>query len=242
MWYIGDDGVTWRILYAHSTDGVTWTKFTGHPILEPGPPGAWDESALSSLCVLRTDKAYHMWYTGWNQGFEILIGYATSPDGIVWVKDTVNSPVLGPSPVGWDDAYVGVPNVMDDGGQLVMWYQGSDLTRFQTGYAVSATGSAVDQSTHAGRCVALEQNYPNPFNPFTIIRYELTQAGRVTLRVYDANGALVKILEDRDRPAGRYENAWNGVSDQGEHVSSGVYFYRLTAGNRTLTKKMVLLK
>jgi hypothetical protein len=65
----------------------------------------------------------------------------------------------------------------------------------------------------------LHQNRPNPFNPSTIIRYESAQAGHVTLRIYDVNGALVKILEDRDRPAGRYEVGWNGENERGERLT-----------------------
>jgi hypothetical protein len=89
---------------------------------------------------------------------------------------------------------------------------------------------------------ALHQNYPNPFNPSTVIRYELAQAGRVDLRIYDARGALVKVVEAGHRPPGRYEVGWGGENKRGAMVASGVYFYRLTAGDKTLTKKMVLLK
>jgi hypothetical protein len=88
----------------------------------------------------------------------------------------------------------------------------------------------------------LYQNHPNPFNPATIIRYELARPGRVTLRVYDVSGALVKVLENRNLPRGRYEIGWSGDNDSGEPVSAGVYFHCLTVGNRMLTKKMILLK
>ena len=92
------------------------------------------------------------------------------------------------------------------------------------------------------RTTMLHQNHPNPFNPSTIIRYELAHFGRVRLHVYDVSGALVTVLENRDRQPGRYEIGWNGDNDRGEQVSSGVYFYRLRVGSKTLTKKMVLLK
>ena len=62
------------------------------------------------------------------------------------------------------------------------------------------------------------------------------------MRIYDVSGALVKVLENRDRQPGPYAVRWNGENDRGEQVASGVYFYRLTAGKTTLTKKMVLLK
>jgi flagellar hook assembly protein FlgD len=75
-----------------------------------------------------------------------------------------------------------------------------------------------------------------------VIRYDLARSGSVTLRIYNVNGALVKVLEDRERPAGRYEIGWGGDNQRGETVSSGVYFYHLKAGSTTLTRKMVLLK
>ncbi len=88
----------------------------------------------------------------------------------------------------------------------------------------------------------LHQNYPNPFNPSTIIGYELAHAGHVVLRIYDVRGALVKVLEDRDREPGRYEAGWSGENERGEKVSSGVYFYKLVSGDFTQTKKTILLK
>jgi hypothetical protein len=101
--------------------------------------------------------------------------------------------------------------------------------------------TGVSSSPTNFRC-RLHQNHPNPFNPSTIIRYELATSGHVTLRVYDVSGTLVKVLEDRDLQPGRYETGWNGENDHGESVSSGVYFYRLKADGKTLTKKMILLK
>ncbi|MBI4720014.1 MAG: T9SS type A sorting domain-containing protein [Chitinivibrionia bacterium] len=88
----------------------------------------------------------------------------------------------------------------------------------------------------------LHQNHPNPFNPSTIIRYELAKTGRVTLKLYDVSGALVKVLEDRDREPGRYEVGWNGLNERGEHVSSGVYFYVLETPGARLAKKMLCVK
>jgi hypothetical protein len=89
---------------------------------------------------------------------------------------------------------------------------------------------------------ALEQNYPNPFNPRTTIAFTLETVARVTLSVYDAQGRRVTTLVDAVRPAGVHEAAWNGTDAAGNPVSSGVYLYRLKAGNTVLSKRMVLLK
>jgi hypothetical protein len=88
----------------------------------------------------------------------------------------------------------------------------------------------------------LHQNYPNPFNPSTIIRYEIAQRGRVEIRIYDVTGALVKVLEDRDREPGRYEVGWNAKNERGDPVASGVYLYKMKTNQFVQTKKMILLK
>ena len=88
----------------------------------------------------------------------------------------------------------------------------------------------------------LEPNVPNPFNPSTTIRYQVAQAGRATLRVYDVSGSLVRTLVDRVHPAGAFDARWDGRDGQGRPVASGVYFYRLQAGDFVQTRRMVLLK
>ncbi len=89
---------------------------------------------------------------------------------------------------------------------------------------------------------ALSQNYPNPFNPTTTVRFSLAENSRVVLAIYDVRGALVRTLVDGPRVAGEHRVEWNGDNDSGYRVSSGVYFYRLTAGQFQSTRKMVLLK
>ncbi len=84
--------------------------------------------------------------------------------------------------------------------------------------------------------------YPNPFNPETTIRYELASRQQVSLRVYDVSGAVVRTLVDDTKPAGSYTLTWNGLDDRGNTVSSGVYFYRITAGSFSDVRKMTLVK
>jgi hypothetical protein len=93
-----------------------------------------------------------------------------------------------------------------------------------------------------GRNIQLSQNVPNPFNPQTTIRFTLPVSDRVTLSIYSASGALVKTLVNGVQPAGSHDFVWDGRDAKGSSVSSGVYFYRLTAGKFNDTKKMVLLK
>ena len=89
---------------------------------------------------------------------------------------------------------------------------------------------------------SLEQNYPNPFNPTTTIRFTLPEASRVSLRIYNNLGQLVKTLLSEDRDAGYYNVVWDTKNANGQQVSAGVYLYRITAGNYIDTKKMILMK
>jgi hypothetical protein len=90
--------------------------------------------------------------------------------------------------------------------------------------------------------LGLAQNSPNPFNPKTQIAFSLPDAADVALGIYDVAGRKVATLVDRHLPAGPYSVEWNGLSDNGERVASGVYFYRLAAGEKETSRKMVLLK
>jgi len=94
---------------------------------------------------------------------------------------------------------------------------------------------------------ALLSNYPNPFNPETWIPYRLAKSADITLRIYAANGALVRTLALGHQPTGIYQNRsraayWDGKNDVGEPVASGIYFYTLTAGDFAATRKMLIMK
>jgi hypothetical protein len=89
---------------------------------------------------------------------------------------------------------------------------------------------------------SLGTNYPNPFNPATTIPFTLSRGGRATLRVYDVSGRVVATLLDGVVPAGAHEARWDGHTDSGVAVASGVYVARLDAGGVRRTQKMVLLK
>ncbi len=94
---------------------------------------------------------------------------------------------------------------------------------------------------------ALLHNYPNPFNPETWIPYQLAESAEVTLTIYDMNGQLVRRLAVGHQAAGMYRSRtraayWDGRNHLGEAVASGLYFYTLTAGEFTATRRMLILK
>jgi subtilisin family serine protease len=88
----------------------------------------------------------------------------------------------------------------------------------------------------------LHPNVPNPFNPTTVIRYDVRDASRVTLIVYNVRGQRVRTLVDEVKTAGSYTVTWNGTTDTGAPAATGVYFCRLVAGDFHQTRKMLLLK
>jgi|GEM_PF-2163652 len=89
---------------------------------------------------------------------------------------------------------------------------------------------------------ALNQNYPNPFNPTTIVSFEIPSTQHVTLDIFNILGQKVKTLVDEDMSAGRYSLIWDGKNNAGRYISSGIYFSRLSSGDNTEIKKMLLLK
>jgi hypothetical protein len=88
----------------------------------------------------------------------------------------------------------------------------------------------------------LAQNYPNPFNPTTSIEYSVAKNTSVTISIYNIQGQLTNTLVSETQAAGNYVATWDGTDGGGNHVASGVYFYRMQAGNFSEARKMVLLK
>jgi bacillopeptidase F (M6 metalloprotease family) len=104
------------------------------------------------------------------------------------------------------------------------------------------TGIVADENnTEMLITFSLAQNYPNPFNPSTTISYQLAKSGKVELKIYNMLGQEVRKLVDENQAVGEYTTEWDGRDYSGKVVSSGVYFYRLKAGQFVDTKKMLLL-
>lgn len=102
---------------------------------------------------------------------------------------------------------------------------------------LGSSGSGENKESIIPAEYKLYQNYPNPFNPVTTIKYDLVKAGNIKLAVYDILGREITILVNEQQQPGRYEVSWNA-----SYFASGIYFYSLTSGNFTGTKKLILLK
>lgn len=97
------------------------------------------------------------------------------------------------------------------------------------------TGEAPDK-------FGLSQNYPNPFNPRTEIAYKITEASKVTIKVYNLLGKEMKTLVDDNLPAGIYKTEWDGTDGLGHDAPSGLYLYRIMAGDRSEMHRMTKMK
>lgn len=123
----------------------------------------------------------------------------------------------------------------ENGGNVQPWpYDLYARAIFQT--AVSGIGNGGEEGT-VPSIFALHQNYPNPFNPATMISFDLPAAAQTRLAVFDLSGRLVTVLVEGRLSAGRHQASFNG-----SNLASGIYLYKLTAGNFNSTGKMVLLK
>lgn len=111
----------------------------------------------------------------------------------------------------------------------------------ETALVTAVAEREIEQSELAGNFVLL-QNYPNPFNPTTTIRLELPKAATVSLKIYNVKGQLVKTLLNTYYQAGIHRKQWDGTDAHGNLVSSGVYFYRLSADDFVSVKKMILVR
>jgi len=150
-------------------------------------------------------------------------------DGLIWlIDDFVASDRTHPSANGQK-------KVAD----LLLNFLKTDLTA--RNWFLKKSFTSINEIVNSGlnNSFYLYQNYPNPFNPNTVIQYWLTVNSHITLKVYDVLGREVAALADEFKTAGIYNLIFN---TQNFSLSSGVYFYRLTAGNFSLTKAMNLIK
>ena len=102
--------------------------------------------------------------------------------------------------------------------------------------------TATEDASEVPETFALAPNYPNPFNPSTALAYALPRPASVRLSVYDALGRPVRTLVEAEQPAGSYTVQWDGHDDAGRPVPSGVYLYRIIAGNFAQARTMLLVK
>ena len=227
---------------ATSPDGINWTKYDdpatteapfaySDPVLKVGNDGAWDIHRAISPMVRKKTWGYEMWYVGatWAAGNHD-IGYAHSNDGIHWVKhpDPVYS---GPN---WGNTNYG-GTVLAYNNEYHLWYAlfhsngPENQARPRVGYATSSNPNGVESQSMKTNV----QLYPNPFSNSTSIHYEITQAEKVTLIIFDQLGKQIELIEQH-QTIGKQQITWDAQKYQ-----AGIYYYRLEIGNQVATGKLV---
>jgi hypothetical protein len=136
---------------------------------------------------------------------------------------------------------IGLGDLNRDGlPDVVVANQSSDnVSVLLHGDAVTSVEPAPAKAPSAPR---LAQNHPNPFNPSTTIRFTLPEPEHARITIYDASGREIATLVDRPFAAGEHRVEWQGRTDHGAPVASGVYFYRLTTSRETTSRRMVILR
>lgn len=151
MWFTAFSNNGWycKIGYAKSLDGVSW-EMHPDPVLSPSV-GKWDATTVEFPSVIRENGQYRMYYAGNNVGssYKYKTGLAFSSDGINWIKDTLNSPVLVAGDEWWEEEGIHGVCVMEDGSGYFMWYEGYRLNPIIAGlgYAESVDGITWQKDT-----------------------------------------------------------------------------------------------
>jgi hypothetical protein len=117
----------------------------------------------------------------------------------------------------------------------------SEITINEGNIAVNIQSAKFTTGTPLPKEYALSQNYPNPFNAQTVIKYQLPKADRVVLKIYNTLGQDVRTLVDEEKKAGYHSINWDGKNKEGVNVSSGIYIYRIQAGDFMKVRKMLFV-
>ena len=222
---------------------------TDDPHLARGTPAHWGQFSASSdpSCVQYS-------FTGLNPGgtYQVSADFVAPPDGAPRTQDLSAGSIRISQPLAVGTAvtstgFLAVPPSSYEGGTLLISVNARDagsavISRLVLKETGTSFASSPDQNGERPSAYALAQNFPNPFNPSTVIRYDLPQAGQVSLKVFDVTGREVATLVNSAQEAGSYQVRFDASNARPGGIASGVYFYTVRAGSFSQTKKMLLIK
>jgi hypothetical protein len=251
MWYTG---VGWgpgypndnkiQIGYAFSYDGFNWTKDSlNNPVFQMNTPGNWDDGWVAVPAVRKTGDIYEMWYIGVSIADYAAdstldtarVGYATSVDGINWVRYAGN-PVLSNFDPPVDTGGPWAPDVVFGDSEYKMWYE-----TFNGIYYASAPVNGIARHENRPVHVALNAR-PNPFSECIAIEYILPIRTSVHVPISSLAGQKTMDLIDSWQSAGAHRIVWNGKNSHGIKVSGGTYLIRLETNTGTCSSKCIIIK
>ncbi len=256
--------IVFTIAYANNT-GTQMIGGTNGFVLYSPDGAAWSDLLIDTLNIAPTTGA------GWKARFDLVFGFSSavtdgaSPDTVGVGGITLTGPGLPtgfdfnvatisiPAP-GIDSTNAGKSICLDSarydpalnewlwsttGGGVAPAWAGPHCFIVDAGIA-----SGIDESdlSNIPTSFELEQNFPNPFNPTTSIKFGLPTKSHVSITVYNLLGQEITSLVNEELSAGTHTTEWNGRDKSNTEVASGIYFYKLIAGDFVDTKKMMLVK
>lgn len=246
-----DQGTTWN-LPVRVSNGLD-TKTSLAPWVDAGDPGSVDIMwwGTSSSNNLAPDAQWKVIFAQTRNAFDKTPALRQSEATGVFHTGPICVDGTGCASGTRDLAEYASTTIYRDGMAMIVYPDNQHQSNPLTYFVKQNGGSGVFQQSKPSiatngrgaltrvppRQLVLEQNYPNPFNPTTAIGYQLPTASQVTLKVFDLLGRVVATLVNDEQPAGSYSVAWDA-----SHLSSGVYFYRLQAGNLVQTRRLVVVK
>ena len=248
---IYSSGTSDRILLSNCTVGANQTTMNNTHIYSSGDSA----NIFITNSVLWNSNSRQIRSIG--VGSKVIVAYSDIFNGqesiagsplpqIIWSDGNLNS---DPQFLGGDpfDYHITPDSPCKGTGATIFVYEGDTLVNLDEispnigALSVRSPLGIIDDNVMP-RHFALYPNFPNPFNPTTEIRYDLPQSANAKLIVYDLAGRQVRTIVNDHQNAGYYNAIWDGKDRNGNSVASGIYIYRLTAGNFNSTRKMVLLK
>ncbi|MDZ4181999.1 MAG: FlgD immunoglobulin-like domain containing protein, partial [Candidatus Cloacimonadaceae bacterium] len=246
-----DDAVSMVIMSGSGLRELRWQRISAEGVLSCPPEGNLIASGLQNCFeayLLKYDNGYMACYWSDNsydpQGWHDIFMRGISPQG----------QAMGNAPIVLCDAPFGQRSISAASigeNAMLVWQDDRaglyDPDEFLSSIRARRISSfPVDNSDDLNppaQLASLMQNYPNPFNPITTISFELAEAQKASLRIYNLKGQVVStLLSDGNLPAGAHSLIWDGKDEQGRSVASGIYLYRLSTPKLQITKKMVLAK
>lgn len=205
---------------------VTVVYPNGHEVLQTGDTiridwNATDNRSVDSVCIYYSENA--------GRTYECIAHGWPADSTCAWIVPSALS----------DSCLVKI--VAYDPGRLTGFDTSDSLFSIKDITAVHDKGNG-DNGGTPRYVTALEQNFPNPFNGTTTIHYSVGDRCAVELRIYDAAGRVIRVLEHMDRSPGRYSVLWNGRDGAGRDVASGMYFCRIKAGKFSQTRKILYVR
>jgi hypothetical protein len=255
-----NNGSSWSVLKDTTRDDGNWTwDITGPPsdscLIRISDPDGDPLDVSDELFSITEDKSItivtpnggEIWELGMPQqinwsiiGSAETISFSLSRDGGQSWELVATFKEISPGSYSWEWTFSGPPS----NSCLIKAADGSGIFRDESDglFSLHYQTGVTDQTVNTPASYALMQNYPNPFNPETRITYQLPERSQVQIAIFNVAGNLVRMLINEVHDAGTFSVTWDGRTQEGISLPSGIYFCRMTAGAFSQTNRMLYLK